>query len=142
MQTKKGFILVYTILVGIICLIMMMYIFDIQVGEMKYSISAKKYILKEDYYQKNKEYLITLFSEVIDVNSDQIKKEGVSGFFHNFESNIVMYEESKVRYSNITSEFIFTTPFEDRINRNDYFKLEPSGDSFKIIFTRTNYTDK
>lgn len=142
MQTKKGFILVYTLLVGIICLIMMMYIFDIQVGEVKYSISAKKYILKEDYYQKNKEYLITLFSGVIDANSEQIKKEGVNGFFYNFKSNIVMYEEAKVSYSNITSEFIFTTPWEYRKDRNDYFKLEASGESFQMIFTRTNYTDK
>ena len=53
--------MVYTILVGIICLIMMMYIFDIQVSEIKYSISAKKHILKEDNYQKYKEYLMTLF---------------------------------------------------------------------------------
>jgi hypothetical protein len=142
MQTKKGFILVYTILVGIICLIMMMYIFDIQVREMQYSISAKKYILKEDYYQKNKEYLITLFSGFIDVNSEQIKNHGVNGFFCNFKNNIVMYEESKVSYSNITSEFIFTTPWEDRINRNDYFKLEAIGESFRMVFIRTNYTNK
>lgn len=142
MQTKRGFVLVYTILVGVICLIMMMYIFDIQVREMQYSISTKKYILKEDYYQKNKEYLITLFSEVIDMNSEQIKNEGVNGFFRNVARNIVIYEKSKVSYSNITNEFIFTTPFEDRKNRNDYFKLEPSGEGFKMIFIRTDYTDK
>ena len=142
MQTKKGFILTYTILIGIICLIMMMYIFDVQVAEVKYSLSIKKYILKEDHYQKNKEYLMTLFSSFIDTKNEQIKIEGVNEFFYDFKSHIVMYEEAKVSYSSMTSEFVFTTPWEYRTNRNDYYKLEDSGDSFKMIFTRTNYTDK
>jgi hypothetical protein len=141
MQTKKGFILVYTILVGIICLIMMMYIFEIQVAKMQYSISTKKHILKEDYYQKNKEYLMTLFSSFIDANNEQLKVAGVAGYFYNFKSNIVMYGKSKVIYTNKTSEFIFITPWKDGKNRSDYFKLEPSGESFQMIFIRTNYTD-
>lgn len=142
MQTKKGFILIYTILIGIICLVMMMYIFDIQVAEVKYSISSKKYILKEDAYQKNKEYLLTLFYSFIDTNNEEIKSVGVNGFFYNNKSNIVIYGEAKVNYSSSTSEFVFTTPWEYRINRSDYFKLEAIGDSFQLVFTRTNYNNK
>jgi len=141
MQTKKGFILIYTLLIGIICLIMMMYIFDVQVAEVKYSLSIKKYILKEDYYQKDKEYLMTLFSSFIDINNEQIKMEGINEFFDDFKSHIVKHEEAKVSYSSKSSEFVFTTPWEYRTNRNDYYKLVDSGESFKMIFTRTNYTD-
>ena len=139
MQTKKGFILVYTILVGIICLIIMMYIFDIQMAEVKYATSNKKYILKEDVYQKDKEYLMTLFFTYINENNAGIKKVGIVDFFSNIKSSIVKYGASKVSYSNKTNEYIFTTPYEYTINRNDYYKLVANGERFKLVFIKTEY---
>ena len=142
MQTKKGFILIYTILVGIICLIIMMYIFDIQMSEVKYSTSNKKYVLKEDNYQRDKEYLLTLFSAYIDVNKAQIKVDGITKFFLNIKNDIVIHGKAKVNYSKLTNEFIFTTHYELRGNRNDYFKLEVIGESFQMIFIKTIYNYK
>jgi len=142
MQTKKGFILIYTILVGIICLVIMMYIFDIQASEVKYSTSTKRYVLKEDSYQKYKEYLMTLFFTYVNENSVEIKKIGINAFFYNSTGDIVKYETARVNYSNITSEFIFKTPYDVRTNRNDHFKLEDNGEEFNIVFVKTNYTNK
>ena len=142
MRTKKGFIMIYTMLIGIICLIIMMYIFDIQRSEMKYSTSSKKYMLKEDNYQRYKEYLMTLFYTCINENYQQIKKLGINDFFYNFKNDIVKYEAAKVTYSNKTNEFIFTTPYEYRSKRNDYFKLEVIDESFQLIFIKTDYTNK
>ena len=131
--------MVYTILVGIICLIIMMYIFDIQMSEVKYSTSTKKYVLKDDNYQKYKEYLMTLFFTYINENNEEIKRLGINEFFYNSKSDIVKYEKAKVSYSNKTNEFIFTTPYEYRTNRNDYFKLEVIGESFQMVFIKTRY---
>ena len=142
MQAKKGFIMIYTVLVGIICLVIMMYIFDIQMAEVKYSTSTKKHVLKEDNYQKYKEYLMTLFFTYINENNEQIKKVGINEFFFNSKSDIVKYEKAKVSYSNKTNEFKFTTPYEYLTNRNDYFKLEAIGESFQIVFIKTDYTNK
>ncbi|MGH4125679.1 MAG: hypothetical protein ACREV6_22435 [Clostridium sp.] len=141
MQTKKGFIMVYTILVGIICLIIMMYIFDIQMSEVKYSTNTKEYLLKEDNYQRYSEYLMTLFSTYINENNEVIKKIGINEFFYNSKDYIVKYEKAKVSYSNNTYEFIFTTPYKYGANRNDYFKLQGNGESFKMVFIKTDYTN-
>ena len=75
--------MVYTVLVGTICLIIMMYIFDIQMSEVKYSTSTKRYLLKEDNYQKYSEYLMTLFFTYISENNEDIKKVGINEFFYN-----------------------------------------------------------
>jgi hypothetical protein len=141
MQTKKGFILIYTILVGLICLIVMMYIFDIQMAEIKYSKNIKTYVLKEDNYQKHKEYLKTLFFAYIDVNSEQIRKVGINEFFYNFKNDIVVYDKAKVNYSRKTNEFAFVTPYEIRKNRNDYFKIEIIDERFQLIYIKTDYTN-
>jgi len=133
--------MVYTILVGIICLVIMMYIFDIQIQEVKYSTSAKKYLLKDDSYQKYSEYLMTLFFTYINDNSEGIKKLGINEFFYNSKSYIVKYEKAKVSYSNKTNEFIFATPYEYRINRNDYYKLQGMGESFVMVFIKTDFTN-
>ena len=130
--------MVYTILVGIICLIIMMYIFDIQMSEVKYSTSTKKYLLKDDNYQKYNEYLMTLFFTYINENIEVIKELGINEFFYN-SKDIVKYEKAKVSYSNVTNEFIFTTPYEYLTNRNDYFKLQLIGNSFQMVFIKTDY---
>lgn len=130
MQTKKGFILIYTILVGIICLAIMMFIFDINMTEVKYSASSKKYILKEDNYQRDKEYLMTLFYTYINVNKVQIKSEGIDKFFPDSKSSIVEYGKAKVTHPNATNEFVFTTPYEETTNRSDCFKLDVIDEKF------------
>lgn len=142
MQTKKGFILIYTILIGAVCLMVMMYIFDIQMEEMRYTTSTKRHVLKEDNYQKYKEYLMTIFFTYIDENYDQIKKTGVNEFFSNSKNEIIKYEKAKVSYSNKTNEFIFTTPYEEKANRNDYFNLEVTSESFQIKYIKTDYINK
>ena len=142
MQTKKGFILIYSVFIGIICLIIMMYIFDMQMSEVKYSTSIKRYVLKEDSYQKYREYLMTLFFAYVNEKNKQIKELGINEFFYNSNSDIVSYEGAEVSYSNKTNEFIFTTPYEYRSNRNDYFKLEATDENFKLIFIKTDYTNK
>jgi hypothetical protein len=119
---------------------MMIYIFDIHASEIKYSKSTKKYLLKEDTYQKNKEYLLTLLYSVISENNKEITQQGVTKFFYNFK-NIVKYGSASVNYSNKTGEFVFITPYEYRVNRNDYFKIEVIGESFQIRFIRTDYTN-
>ncbi|MBU3126585.1 hypothetical protein [Clostridium tagluense] len=138
MQTKKGFIMVYITLVGIICLTIMMYIFDIQLSEVKYSKSTKVYLLKEDEYQRYSEYLMTLFFTYINENKEEIKK-GINEFFYNSKSYIVKYEKAEVNYSNKSNEFIFITPYKYGANRNDYFELQTIGESFHMVFIKTEY---
>ena len=130
--------MVYTILAGFICLIMMMYIFDIQIAEVKYSTSTKEYLLKEDNYQRYREYLMTLFFTYVNENNEAIKKLGIKEFFFS-KSYIVKYEKSNVSYSNKSNEFIFTTPYRSGVNRNDYFELEAIGESFEMVFIKTDY---
>lgn len=139
MQTKKGFILVYTVLVGMICMIIMIYIFDIQMSEVNYSISTKEYLLKEDNYQRYSEYLMTLFYTYLNENNETIKKLGIVEFFYNSKSYIVKYDKAKVSYSSKSNEFIFTTPYKYGTNRNDYFKLQAESESYRMVFIKTDY---
>ena len=139
MQIKKGFILVYTVLVGTICLIIMMYIFDIQMSEVKYSTTNKGYLLKEDTYQRYSEYLMTLFYTYLNENNEAIKTLGIKEFFYNSKSYIVKYEKAKVSYSIKSSEFIFITPYKYGVNRNDYFKLQAISESYNMVFIKTDY---
>lgn len=142
MQTKKGFILVYTLLVGILCLIIMMYIFDIQMSQIKYSTTNKRYLLKDDNYQMDKEYLMTLFSTYIDTNKVEIKRLKITNFFHDITGSVVSYQAAKVTYNNTTNEFIFATPYDINAYRNDYYKLETLDEDFKMIFKKTIYSNK
>ncbi|MBU3155217.1 hypothetical protein LL037_19520 [Clostridium estertheticum] len=142
MQTKKGFILIYTILVGLVCLTIMMYIFDVQLSEVRYSTSNKKHVLKDDNYQRDKEYLMTLFFKYIDENEVQIKQEGINKFLFDNLSSSVKYGDALVTHTNSTNEFIFITSYDTLNNRHDYFILEDIEKKVKLIFIKTKYLKK
>ena len=141
MQTKKGFILIYTILVGIVCLTIMMYIFDARLSEVRYSTSNKKYVLKENNYQRDKEHLMTLFFAYIntDTNKGEIIK-GINKFFSKSPSCIVEYVGSKVTYIDEKNGFDFTTLYVTPYKRHDYYILEYIDEKFKLIYKRTVYS--
>ncbi|MBZ9608401.1 hypothetical protein G9F73_011335 [Clostridium estertheticum] len=139
--------MIYTILLGIICLNIMMYIFDIQMSEVEYSASNKKHILKEDNYQRDKEYLMTLFFTYINENKDKIKTDGTTKVFCDStgdisEYKIIEYDTAKAIYSKKTNELIIKTFDQYRTTRNDYFKLEIIDEKFQIIFIQTEYIYK
>ena len=142
MQTKKGFILIYTILVGLVCLTIMMYIFDVQLTEVKYSTSNKNHVLKDDNYQRDKEYLMTLFFKYIDANKVQIKQAGINKFLFDSLSSSVKYGGASVTHINSTNEFDFITPYDMLNNRHDYFILEDNDKKVQLIFIKTKYLKK
>ncbi|WP_298837293.1 hypothetical protein [Clostridium sp.] len=142
MRTKKGFILIYTILVGLVCLTIMMYVFDVQLSEMKYSTSNKNHVLKDDNYQRDKEYLMTLFFKYIKQNEIKISEVGVNKLLFNTLSSCVKYGKALVTYSDITNEFDFTTVYDQLNYRHDYYILEEIDEKFKLIFKRTEYLKK
>lgn len=142
MRTKKGFIMVYTIFVGIICLLIMMYIFELQLSELKYSVSAKEQILKEDNYQKCKEYLMTSFYTYIDKNDGEIKNKGIKEFFYNTNGAVVYYEKNIVTYNKVKNEFIFQIPYSNLVFRHDYYRLENINECLRLVFIRTEYINK
>lgn len=119
-----------------------MYIFDAQMSEIKYSTSNKKYILKDDNYQRDKEYLMTLFFTYIKTNKVQINEDGINKFFPNSLNGIVVYGGAKVIHPNSTNEFVFITPYEKVETRYDYYGLEVTSEKFQLIFIRTEYHNK
>ena len=129
----------------------MMYTFNIQMEEVEYSASNKKYILKEDNYQRDKEYMLTLFSTYIDENKAKIKADGITESVSNTAGDIAEYikiksekikaETFNVSYSKENNEFTIITPYGLMATRNDYFKLEIIEEKFQMTFIRTEYHD-
>lgn len=134
--------MVYMVLVGLICIVIMMYIFDLQMAEVEYSRSNKTYVLKEDDYQRYSEYLMTLFHTYIVENDEGIKTLGIDEFFYSSIGNIVTYKTAKVSYLKSTQKFIFTTTYDDRTNRNDHYKLIATDERFQLTYIKTEYNPK
>lgn len=119
-----------------------MYIFDAQMSEIKYSTSNKKHVLKDDNYQRDKEYLMTLFYKYINTNKVQIRADGINKFLFESLSISVKYGDAMVTHANLTNEFDFKTPYDTLNNRHDHFILEDIDEKYKLIFIRTEYIKK
>ncbi|MBU3161385.1 hypothetical protein KPL37_16880 [Clostridium frigoris] len=117
----------------------MMYIFNVRLSEVKYLTSNKKYVLKDDNYQRDKEYLMTLFYKYINTNKVQIRNEEINKFLFDSLSSIVKYGSANVSHTRLTNEFIFITLNVENEKRHDYYNLEDSGKKFRLIFIRTEY---
>lgn len=141
-KIRKGFILVYTLLITSFCLIIAVYIFTLQVKISKNVNSYKNYVLKEQDHDKYKEYLFTEFSEQVLKNINKLEREEIksylnrSSFLYKSDDN-----KAKIKYNSITDNIEFTTYYETNYIRIDRYSYNASDGKLKLIYMDTSYSE-
>ncbi|MBL4937923.1 hypothetical protein JK636_19625 [Clostridium sp. YIM B02515] len=141
-KMKKGFVLVYTLLITSFCLIIAVYIFTLQVKISKNVNSYKNYVLKEQDYDKYKEYLFTELNEQILKNINKLEREEIKSYLNRSSfSNKSEDNKAKIKYNSIADNIEFTTYYETNYIRIDRYSYNTSDGKLKLIYLDTLYSE-
>src|SRR5659263_319273 len=103
-KVKKGYILLYVLLIGTICIIMLLYCVNLEASELKNLNSIKNFKIKAELYVENKEFLLTdLTSNIYTKFGASSDKEGIKNYYSsisntfklNYKGNLLVYNTSK-----------------------------------------------
>ena len=117
---KKGFILIYSLVIGLICISLGLFSLQLTVEEYKYNLYIKQYIFKADDFKINKEYLLTNLNKTIknilienmDVTSNNILDKLPLNFH-------LSYNNSYIHYDNEKKEIYMVTKYREGYSRKD-----------------------
>lgn len=129
----KGYALISTIFICSICLLILLFSYNIALMERKKSESLKKYIVNSAAADSVKEYLLTDINDYIISSVHSIDTGTVHNFLNNHEGSIkLFYNASFIKYYKEKDCFIIYSYFNENSHREDYYNYYVSDN--RIIY--------
>ena len=139
---KKGYILLYVLLVGALCTLMILYIFRIQLENLRTAESVNSTVLINEPLDEDKEFLFTYLNNYIisnlsekGINEDNIKNL-LSPIYISFKIN---YKDSYASYDNTNNTFKIEYPIDDYSHREDTYNYSVIDNAMHLKFNDTIY---
>ena len=138
---KKGFILIHTYLICLLMLLMVLYIYSLQINEYAYNESIKKEVSKSDDYLRYREVLLTKLNSYVKQNIEVKTSYDIKSYFDNLhDKNIALYGKGKVIY-NSNNYFELVTPYRIFYWRHDLYDYTVRKGRMILIFKGTMYSE-
>lgn len=138
-KSKKGFILVYTLLITSICFITSLGCFKMELLKRDNNINFKKEINKLDLVQRDREYLLTDLDSYIYANLQDINCENIKNLFLNQSEKHFYFESSYIKYLNNMNSFYLCFYFNGSFYREELYKYNVSDGNVFYIPTEYSY---
>lgn len=138
--TKKGYALIYTLLLCSICMIIVLFLFDLEMKETKNTVSYRNYCLKEKDYEDLKEILFTklfksVYANVSSLTINNVKSYlAVSNLYYKTEDN-----KGCIKYDGSINKIVYESLYEINYCRKDLYDYKIVENKLKLIYLRTLY---
>lgn len=135
-RVKKGFTLIYVVLICSLCITMVLAIFKLQVTEVKFNKSYMRDVLKQEKIQEYEECLFTKTNNYILVNINQLSDEGIKNYFgSNYQNFKIIYSDAYIIYNNTNNCFTIFTSVDNQNHREDTY-------NYKVQANKINFTHR
>jgi len=138
---KKGYILIHTYLIGLLALIIVLYIFSLQVNEFYYNKGFMKELLTKSEYLKYKEMLLTKLNIYVEENIKPKANSDIKYYFNknDHNKNIAVYINGKIIYNSINNCFELVTPYRSYSWRYDVYEYTVREGKMILAFKETKF---
>lgn len=139
---KKGYTLVYTMILCFLCMLIVLFIFQLEIKVTKNALSYKDYILKEMEYEDNREVLFTKLYKSINTNVTELNINNLK----NFLSNSKMYfrtEDNRacIKYDISTNRIFYESIYENKYCRKDLYDYKIIQGKVSLIYINSQYIE-
>lgn len=138
--TKKGYILIYVLLVNSLCLLIALGCYKMECLKTENSLKLQKIILKVDKLQKSKEYIFTELDDYICENIKYENEEDIKNYFNSSEDFKLTYEECIVNYNKDKNYFLVQYYSNNKFCKEEFYKYKLNGKS--VIYSCIDYSYK
>lgn len=137
---KKGYVLLYTLILGLLCIIMAVCCFTLELQIRKNNLSYRNYCLKPNINEEYKENLLTLLNKsiknsVADITSNNIKDY----YILNCNSFKITYKKSYIIYDKNNDDFIMYSYYDEYYHREDIYKYKINEGKLIYMYVNTKY---
>jgi len=138
-EKSGGFVIIYTVLIAALCAISAIACFNMQVMNRDANVKASRLIQKEDYVQRDREYLLTDLDGYIDLNFYASGSEDIKEFFTNLNGFQMVYGNSTLLYSEANEAFYLCYYIEGKFYREEMVKYVVTNEGISFFVSEFSY---
>lgn len=133
---KKGFVLVYTLLIGMLCIMLSLFCFEMLLEIRTNVIYSKSYILKVEVDQKGREYLLTEIKEYIIKNTATLTIPSITDLLRNTaNTKLVQWQGCYVEKYDLNKNYIAAVlPYDDSNILKEVYQYKIVNGSLKFKY--------
>jgi hypothetical protein len=139
-SVKRGYALVYTLMLCSICIVLVLFIFDMEVKVTKNTLSYKNYILKNSEYEDLREILFTKLFNSIYTNVTLLNSTNLKNYF---ASSHLYYrtDDSKacIKYDATIDKVVYECVYDINNYRKDMYDYKIIKSKVRLVFLRSTY---
>ncbi|SKA76862.1 hypothetical protein SAMN05428976_102374 [Clostridium sp. USBA 49] len=141
-KIKKGYILLYTIIITTFCMCIVLYFFTLEFKKIKSIQSEKNYILMNNKYDEYKEKSLTILYQNILENVLEKNYENIKKYFQDSKINFYIDNgKCNFKYNEKDNNLILDTYIDDYFFKRDIYDYDFIDDKFKFIYKETIYIE-
>ena len=141
-KLKKGYSLVTTLIIGMLCVTIILVCLKFQLDEYKYTIYSKRFITKTDTNNEKKEYLLSTLNNEIMKNVLILTRSSINNYLlAKTEDFKVIYNNSYLKYNNLQEAFVIYYSIDEYSHMESYFEYEITENKIKYIFIRNVFVE-
>lgn len=134
----KGYALISTIFIGLICLLMLILLSGAILMQRKNADYIKKQIENKASADDIKEYLLTYLNNTLRIYVADSDSEALHNYLTNNESSIkFIYNNNFIKYSRSNDCFIIYSYFDEDYHKEDFYHYSISGNKIVYEFYNT-----
>lgn len=137
---KKGYALVYILLLCSLCMIFVLFIFNMEVKITKNTISYKNYALKEIDYGDLREILFTKLFNNIYTNVEVLTLSNLKSYFINSELYFRTDDDKAcIKYDKTINKLILESVYENGYYKKDIYDYKIDQNKVRLVFINAIY---
>lgn len=139
-KLKKGYALVYTLLIALFIITLLIFSFTLELKKTKNIDNYKREVSSSKKYVQHREYLLTELNEIINANVSGVSKDNIKAYF-TVNSVIIKVDENKgaARY-NKDGDCFYIESYEDTYTyRREIFDYNVISNTLKFIYRKEEY---
>lgn len=138
---KKGFIMLYTLLIGVLCILIALYLLKFQYNNMNNATLLKNNSCATPILYNSKEYLLTKLKALVIERTTELTEDKIKAFFLSNEIGNFTYNQCYLKYDNINNVIIMVSYVDEYFHREDYYIWKINDSNMNFIYRNTIFKE-
>lgn len=137
---KKGFVMIYTLIIGLIIILITSYVFMLETRKKAYILDLKKNITEKPYSRETTEYLFLEMNNYILSSSSSVNRTELYKLFSTkIDKNKIGNDDYFIYYDISTDKFIIRQDYREKQIKKDIYDYNFIDGKIKYIYSYSKY---
>ncbi|MDD3225467.1 MAG: hypothetical protein PHX70_12360 [Clostridium sp.] len=137
---KKGFVMIYTMIIGLIVILIVSYIATLTIKEKNFTTERKNEVEQKPYNRESTEYLFSEINKIVLQNVSNPTKRSIQIFFCTREDvRKLGSDDYFIIYDTKSDKFIVNEPFKLNQTKMDEYNYDFANGKIDFIYDHSEY---